>query len=198
MAEAGWLGIAMPEDYGGSGLGITEAAIMLQAVAESGAGFAGASALHMNIFGPKPVVKFGTEEQKQRFLPPLIRGEEKACFGVTEPDAGLDTTTPRRARCATATRYVVHGQKIWTSTAQVAERCCCSRAPRRSSRSRSRPQGLSLFYTALDRATSRRARSTRWAARRSTPTSCSSTACPCRSRTASARKAAASTTCCTA
>src|SRR6185436_5627612 len=92
IAEAGWLGIAMPEAYGGSGLGITEAAVMLQAVAESGAAFSGASALHMNIFGLNPVVVFGTEEQKQRFLPPLIRGEEKACFAVTEPDAGLDTT----------------------------------------------------------------------------------------------------------
>src|SRR5215212_2038685 len=82
FAEAGWLGIAMPEAYGGSGLGITEAAVMLQAVAESGAAFSGASALHMNIFGLNPVVVFGTEEQKQRFLPPLIGGEEKACFAV--------------------------------------------------------------------------------------------------------------------
>ena len=101
MAEAGWLGIAMPEAYGGSGLGITEAAVMMQAVAESGAGFSGASAVHMNIFGLNPVVVFGTEEQKQRLLPPLIRGEERACFAVTEPDAGLDTTrlkTQRRAR----------------------------------------------------------------------------------------------------
>ena len=90
--RCGWLGIAMPEAYGGSGLGITEAAVMRQAVAESGAAFAGASALHMNIFGLNPVVVFGTEEQKQRFLPPLIKGDEKACFAVTEPDAGLDTT----------------------------------------------------------------------------------------------------------
>ena len=92
MAEAGWLGIAMPEAYGGSGLGITEAAILMQAVAESGAGFSGASAIHMNIFGLHPVVVFGTDEQKRRFLPPLIAGKEKTCFAVTEPDAGLDTT----------------------------------------------------------------------------------------------------------
>src|SRR6201998_1910577 len=92
MAAAGWLGVAMPEAYGGSGLGITEAAILMQAVAESGAGFSGASTIHMNIFGLHPVVVFGTDEQKQRFLPPLIAGKEKTCFAVTEPDAGLDTT----------------------------------------------------------------------------------------------------------
>src|SRR5881227_1183928 len=92
MAEAGWLGVAMPEAVGGAGLGITEAAIIMQAVAQSGAGFSGASAVHMNIFGLHPVVVFGTDEQKQRFLPPLIAGKEKTCFAVTEPDAGLDTT----------------------------------------------------------------------------------------------------------
>jgi len=92
LAEGGWLGIAMPEAYGGSGLGIIEAAIMMQAIAESGAGMAGASAVHMNIFGLNPVVVFGTDTQKRRMLPPLIAGKEKACFAVTEPDAGLDTT----------------------------------------------------------------------------------------------------------
>src|SRR5215813_4692812 len=91
MIEAGWLGIAMPAEFGGSGLGITEAALMMQAISESGAGFSGASAVHMNIFGLNPVVVFGTTEQKQRWLPPLIRGGEKACFAVTEPNAGLNT-----------------------------------------------------------------------------------------------------------
>src|SRR5690606_34454630 len=86
LAADGWLGIAMPEAYGGAGLGITEAAIMMQAVAESGAGMQGASAVHMNIFGLNPVVVFGTEEQKQRNLPPLIAGKEKSCFAVTEPN----------------------------------------------------------------------------------------------------------------
>src|SRR6516225_8347053 len=90
MAEAGWLGAAMPVELGGSGLGVTEAAIAMQAVAEGGAGFTGASALHLNIFGPMPLVKFVTDEQKQWLIPRLIRGEDKMCFGVTEPDAGLD------------------------------------------------------------------------------------------------------------
>src|SRR5262249_37053269 len=91
FARDGWLGIAMPQDLGGAGLGITEAAIMMQAVAESGAGFSGASALHMNIFGLHSVVVYGSAEQKRRFLPPLIEGKDKACFGVTEPNTGLNT-----------------------------------------------------------------------------------------------------------
>src|SRR5436190_23892681 len=91
VAHGGWLGIAMPAAHGGAGLGITEAALMMQAIAESGAGFSGASAVHMNIFGLNPVVVFGTDEQKRRMLTPLIAGTDKACFAVTEPDAGLDT-----------------------------------------------------------------------------------------------------------
>src|SRR6266487_5580345 len=122
MAEAGWLGIAMPEAYGGSGLGITEAALVMQAVAQSGAGFSGASAVHMNIFGLHPVVVFGTDEQKRRFLPPLIAGKEKACFAVTEPDVGLDTTRLKTRAVRQGDHYVISGRKIWTSTAQVAEK----------------------------------------------------------------------------
>ncbi len=110
VAQAGWLGVAMPQAYGGAGLGITEAALMMQAISESGAGFSGASSVHMNIFGLNPVVVFGTEEQKQRWLPPLVRGEHKACFAVTEPDAGLNTakiaTTARRE----GNHYVLRGQ----------------------------------------------------------------------------------------
>src|SRR5262252_6154654 len=122
LAQAGWLGIAIPEAYGGAGLGITEAALMMQAIAESGAAFSGASAVHMNIFGLNPVVVFGTEEQKQRFLPPLIRGEEKACFAVTEPDAGLDTAHIKTKAVREGEHYVVSGRKVWISTAQVAHK----------------------------------------------------------------------------
>ena len=89
LARDGWLGIAMPQEHGGAGLGITEAALMMQTVAASGAGMSGASAVHMNIFSLNPVVVFGTDEQKKRWLPPLIDGRDKACFGVTEPDSGL-------------------------------------------------------------------------------------------------------------
>jgi acyl-CoA dehydrogenase len=151
MADAGWLGIAMPEEFGGAGLGITEAALMMQAVAESGAGFSGASAIHMNIFGLNPVVVFGTPEQKRRMLPPLIAGREKACFGVTEPNVGLDTTQLKTKAVREGDHYVVSGSKVWTSTAQVAHKILliARTTPREEC---ARPSdGLSLFYTDLDR-----------------------------------------------
>jgi acyl-CoA dehydrogenase len=151
MAEAGWLGIAMPEAYGGSGLGMAEAALLMQAVAESGAGFSGASAVHMNIFGLHPVVVFGTDEQKRRFLPPLIAGQEKACFAVTEPDAGLDTTRLATRAVWQGDHYVLSGRKIWTSTAQVAEKMLIL-ARTTPLDAVARPSlGMTLFYTDLDR-----------------------------------------------
>lgn len=122
VADAGWLGIAMPPAYGGAGLGITEAAIMMQTIAESGAAMSGASAVHMNIFGLQPVVVFGTNEQRARMLPPLIRGEHKACFAVTEPEAGLNTTQLKTRAERRGDTYVISGSKIWISTAQVANK----------------------------------------------------------------------------
>jgi acyl-CoA dehydrogenase len=151
MAAAGWLGVAMPEEFGGSGLGIAAAALVMQAVAQSGAGFSGASAVHMNIFGLHPVVVFGTAAQKQRFLPPLIAGRERACFAVTEPDVGLDTTRLKTRAVRDGDDYVISGRKIWTSTAQVAEKMLIltRTTPREDC---ARPSlGMSLFYTDLDR-----------------------------------------------
>jgi acyl-CoA dehydrogenase len=120
FVEAGWLGICIPEEYGGAGLGITEAALMMHAVSASGAGLSGASALHMNIFGLNPVVVFGTREQKRRMLPPLVEGRDKACFAVTEPDAGLNTLKLKTRARREGNHYILSGQKIWISTAQVA------------------------------------------------------------------------------
>jgi acyl-CoA dehydrogenase len=151
MAEAGWLGVAMPEAYGGSGLGITEAAILMQAVAQSGAGFSGASAIHMNIFGLHPVVVFGSDEQKQRFLPPLIAGREKACFAVTEPDAGLDTTRLKTRAVREGDHYVLSGRKIWISTAQVAEKMLILTRTSPIEETARPSLGMTLFYTDLDR-----------------------------------------------
>jgi acyl-CoA dehydrogenase len=151
MAEAGWLGIAMPPAYGGSGLGISEAAVLMQAVAESGAGFSGASAIHMNIFGLNPVVVFGNDEQKNRFLPPLIAGREKACFAVTEPDAGLDTTHMKTKAERRGDHYVLSGRKIWTSTAQVAEKMLILARTTPIEEVQKPSRGLTLFYTDLDR-----------------------------------------------
>jgi acyl-CoA dehydrogenase len=151
VAEAGWLGIAMPQEYGGAGLGITEAALMMQAVSESGAGFSGASALHMNIFGLNPVVVFGSNEQKQRWLPALIRGEQKACFAVTEPDAGLNTAKVATTARHEGGRYVLRGRKIWISTAQVADKMLILARTAAAPTNGKPTDGLSLFYTDLDR-----------------------------------------------
>ena len=141
-ARDGWLGIAMPEAYGGAGLGISEAAVLMQAIAESGAGFSGASAVHMNIFGLNPVVVFGSEEQKKRMLPPLIEGEHRACFAVTEPNTGLNTRKLKTKAEKRGAEYIVSGQKVWISTAQVAEKVLLlARADK----------GLTLFYTDFDR-----------------------------------------------
>jgi acyl-CoA dehydrogenase len=151
LAQAGWLGIAMPEKYGGAGLGITEAVLMMQAIAESGAAMSGASAVHINIFGLQPVVVFGTDEQKARMLPPLIAGKDKACFAVTEPDAGLDTTALKVRAERRGDHYILSGQKIWISTAQVANKILILARTTPLDQVKRKTEGLSLFYTDLDR-----------------------------------------------
>ncbi|MDB5708768.1 MAG: acyl-CoA dehydrogenase [Sphingomonas bacterium] len=151
LADGGWLGIAMPPDVGGAGLGITEAAIMMQAISESGAGFSGASSVHLNIFGLHPVVVFGTEEQRRRMLPPLISGAEQACFAVTEPDAGLNTTEIKTFAERSGDHYVVTGQKIWISTAQIASKMLLLARTTPLEKVTRKTEGLSLFYTDIDR-----------------------------------------------
>jgi acyl-CoA dehydrogenase len=151
LASAGWLGIAMPVEYGGSGLGVTEAALMMQAIAESGAAMSGASAVHMNIFGLQPVVVFGTDDQKRRMLPPLIAGKDKACFAVTEPNAGLDTTAITLRADRGGDYYALTGQKIWISTAQVANKMLVLARTTPLESVKRKTDGLTLFYTDLDR-----------------------------------------------
>src|SRR4249919_2846577 len=151
MAEAGWLGAAMPVELGGSGLGVTEAAIAMQAVAESGAGFTGASALHLNIFGPMPLVKFGTAEQKQKLIPRLIANQDKMCFGVTEPDAGLDTTSLTTQAVRTNEGYVIRGRKMWTTMAQRATKMLIVARTTPKAEVKKPTDGISLFYVDFDR-----------------------------------------------
>jgi len=151
LARDGWLGVAMPEALGGAGLGIAEAAVMMQAIAESGAGFSGASAVHMNIFGLNPVVVFGTEEQKARMLPPLIAGRERSCFAVTEPNTGLNTTRIKTRAERSGDRYLISGQKVWISTAQIAEKILLLARTTPIEHCRRPQDGLSLFYTDFDR-----------------------------------------------
>jgi acyl-CoA dehydrogenase len=151
MAEAGWFGIAMPTAYGGAGLGIAEAALMMQTVALSGGAIAACSAIHVNVFGAHPIVVHGTDEQKQRMLPPIIRGEDVVAFGVTEPDAGLDTARITTRAMRDGDRYVVNGRKIWTSTAQQANKILLLARTTPIDECARPMDGLSLFYTDLDR-----------------------------------------------
>lgn len=151
MSEAGWLGIAMPEDVGGAGLGITEAALMMQAISESGAGMTGASSVHMPVFGLQPVSIFGTPEQSRRMLPPVIKGDDKVCFAVTEPNTGLDTTKLKTRAEKVAGGYRVNGEKIWISTAQVANKMLLLARTTPLDQVTKKTDGLSLFYTDLDR-----------------------------------------------
>jgi acyl-CoA dehydrogenase len=151
FAKEGYLGICIPEEYGGSGLGITEGCIMMQAVAQSGAGLSGASGIHINIFGLNPVLVYGTEEQRKRMLPPVAKGEVKACFGVTEPNTGLNTTQLKTRAVRQGDKYVVHGQKVWISTAQVADKILLLARTTPLEEVKNPTDGLSLFYTDLDR-----------------------------------------------
>ena len=151
VVDGGWLGIAMPESVGGSGLGITEAAILAYTISRSGAGFSGASAIHLNLFGPQPIVVFGNDEQKARFLPPLIKGQDRACFGVTEPDAGLNTTRLQTMAVRDGDNYVINGRKMWTSTAQTANKILIIARTAALDSGVKPTESLTLFYTDLNR-----------------------------------------------
>jgi len=151
MAEGGWLGITMPEEYGGSGLGVTEAMTMMSEVASNGGGFAAASTIHINLFGPHPIVVKGTAEQKARWVPKLVAGEDQCCFGFTEPDAGLNTTRIKTFAEKVPGGYVVHGQKVWTSTAQVANKIMLLTRTTKYEDCAKPTDGITIFYTDLDR-----------------------------------------------
>lgn len=151
VAKGGWLGVAMPEEYGGSGLGITEAAMILQEIAASGACTNGASAVHMNIFGVNPLVVHGSPEQKEAHLPGIIQGKTKVAFGVTEPDAGLNTTHIKTRAELKGDHYLVNGRKIWISTAQVAGKILLLTRTTRLEDVAKPTEGITLFFTDLDR-----------------------------------------------
>jgi acyl-CoA dehydrogenase len=151
IADGGWLGIAMPEQYGGAGLGVTEAAIMMQVVGGSAGAFAACSTVHINIFGLHPIVKHGTDKQRKDWLPSIIDGSSRACFGVTEPDAGLDTSKIKTRAVLKGDRYIVHGQKIWTSTAQQADKIVLLARTTPIEDCAKPADGLSLFYADMDR-----------------------------------------------
>lgn len=151
MAEAGWLGITMPTEYGGAGLGVTEAAVMMHEIASHGGGMAAASTVHINLFGPHPLVVFGTEAQKERWIPRLIAGQDQVCFGFTEPDAGLNTTAIKTFAEKVPGGYIVRGQKVWTSTAQVANKIMLLTRTTKLEDCKRPTDGITIFYTDLDR-----------------------------------------------
>jgi acyl-CoA dehydrogenase len=150
FADAGWLGAMIPEEYGGLGLGVTEAGIMLSEVGASGAGTGGASAIHFYIFPPGPVLRHGSEEMKKKWLPKLASGEMLMAFGVTEPNAGFDTSRITTRAEKIDGGFVVNGQKVWITNAQNAQRILL--LTRTSPRDPARPyDGMTLFFTDLDR-----------------------------------------------
>ncbi|MEM8975744.1 MAG: acyl-CoA dehydrogenase family protein, partial [Pseudomonadota bacterium] len=151
IAEGGWLGICMPEEVGGSALGIMEATVMMEAVANSAGAQTAASAIHLNIFGPNVLVKYGTDQQRQDFLPPIIAGDLMTSFGVTEPDAGLDTTQIKTFARRDGDDYVINGRKIWNSCAQQADRILLLTRTEEAGKGDKRADGMTLFFCELDR-----------------------------------------------
>ena len=153
MASGGWLGVSFPEEFGGANLGITAATVMMRAIASSSGAMQAASAIHMNVFGPKCISIFGSNEQKNRWLPPIIAGQQKSAFGVTEPNAGLDTGSIVTRAERTNNGYLVNGRKVWTSTAQVADKILLLARTTPKEQCKRGIDGLSLFYTNLDHST---------------------------------------------
>jgi len=151
FAKGGWLGITTPEEYGGHGLGITEASILLQEVAASGAGMNGASSMHLSIFGMHPVIVHGSEELKQRTLPRIVNGDLHVCFGVTEPGAGLDTTKITTFARRDGDKYIVNGRKVWISKAMESEKILLLTRTTKFEDVTKKTDGLTLFLTDLDR-----------------------------------------------
>ncbi|KAI1395017.1 putative acyl-CoA dehydrogenase [Hypoxylon fuscum] len=152
MAEGGWLGIALPEELGGSGLGISEAVMMMQTITESGAGMAGAQAIHANVYATQPLAKFGSKEQLEYTIPNIISGKWRTCFGVTEPNTGLDTLRLRTiAKKQADDSYSVTGQKIWITCAQVAKKMIILARTTPLEEVKKPSEGLSLFCIDLDK-----------------------------------------------
>lgn len=151
FAQGGWLGITTPEEYGGHGYGITEASILLEQVAASGAGMNGASSMHLSIFGMHPVIVHGNEELKQRTLPRIVNGDLHVCFGVTEPGAGLDTTRITTFARRDGDSYVVNGRKVWISKAVESEKILLLTRTQKIEDCAKKTDGMTLFLTDLDR-----------------------------------------------
>lgn len=151
IADGGWLGLCIPEEYGGHGLGITEASILAEQVSRSGGGMNAATSIHMSIFGMQPVIVYGSEELKQRTLPRVARGDLHVCFGVTEPGAGLDTSRITTFARRDGDHYVVNGRKVWISKALESEKILLLTRTRKYEDVEKKTGGMTLFLTDIDR-----------------------------------------------
>lgn len=150
FADAGWLGVIIPEEYGGLGLSMAEASVMMYEISASGAANSGASAIHFSVFPPEPVVHYGSEEMKRKWLPKIASGEILMCFGVTEPDAGVDTSRITTFAKKVDGGYVVNGKKVWISNAQNADRILL--LARTAPRDENNPlEGMTIFFTDMNR-----------------------------------------------
>ncbi|MFI2228366.1 acyl-CoA dehydrogenase family protein [Nocardia testacea] len=151
IADGGWLGLCIPEEYGGHGRGITEASILAEQVSRSGGGMNAATSIHMSIFGMQPVIVHGSEELKQRTLPRVARGDLHVCFGVTEPGAGLDTSRITTFARRDGDHYVVNGRKVWISKALESEKILLLTRTRKYEDVEKKTAGMTLFLTDIDR-----------------------------------------------
>jgi acyl-CoA dehydrogenase len=150
FAKAGWVGIAVPEEYGGAGQGVAEAALMLEEIAASGAGMNGCSSMHLTIFGLNTVVKHGTEALRQEVLPAAADGSLHVCFGVTEPDAGTDTTRISTFARRDGDSYVIRGRKVWITKAGLASKMVLIARTTPRDQVRKPTEGMSLFLVDID------------------------------------------------
>ncbi len=149
FAAAGWFGTTIPAAYGGKGLGVTEAALLLHAICESGAGTSGASPVHLAIFPPEPIVKHGSDAMKARYLPDLATGKLRMSFGVTEARAGTDTSRIETRAERDGNGWRLNGEKAWLSNAQHATKALI--LARTAPRDPAKPLlGLTLFFADLD------------------------------------------------
>jgi len=150
FAAGGFLGMAIPEEYGGSGLKLFDAALAMQRVAASGAAHSGATTVHISVFGMTPVVKFGSDAMRQKYLPPLVKGDLHVCFGVTEPDAGTDTTKIKTTAVRDGNHYVINGRKVWTSKALESSKCLLLTRTTPIEQCKKKTDGMTLFLVDLD------------------------------------------------
>ena len=151
LARDGWIGIALPQDLGGGGLGISEATMMLQTIAEAGGALAGPQSVHANVYATQPLMKYCTKDQRERFLSKIISGEWRTCFGVTEPATGLETLKLRTKATRDGDGYRISGQKIWITNAQIANKMVLLARTTALEDVKKSSEGLSLFYIDLDR-----------------------------------------------